>query len=107
MVISSRFIYADRAFASGLISEVVEDDRLEEAVRELISDLLAASPMRLRINKEVLARASVIDDLAAAICLKEHAQLACMQVSTFTQSVSLLDGGRKVRIAREMSPPTL
>lgn len=42
---------ADRAYEMGLINEVVEDDRLEDAVREMCREFEALSPRYLEITK--------------------------------------------------------
>ena len=97
LMMTGRFMHADRALATGLVSEVVDDDQLEDAARALINDLLAASPMGLRKTKDTMARTSGIDDLAAVIALEEHTQLACMQASSFTQSVATFGGAKMER----------
>jgi enoyl-CoA hydratase/carnithine racemase len=88
LMMTGRFIHADRALATGLVSEVVDDDQLERAARTLVEDLLATSPMGLRKTKEVMTRAAEIEDLAAVIALEERTQLACMQASAFGQTVA-------------------
>ncbi|MCL4716498.1 MAG: enoyl-CoA hydratase/isomerase family protein [Hyphomonadaceae bacterium] len=88
LMMTGRFIHADRALATGLVSEVVDDDQLEDAARALIEDLLAASPVGLRKTKETIESAAGIDDLATVIALEEHTQMACMQAGPFTQSVA-------------------
>lgn len=85
LMMTGRFIHADRALATGLVSEVVDDDQLEAAGRALADDLLAASPMGLRKTKEMMTRASEIEDLGAVIALEERTQLACMQATGFGQ----------------------
>lgn len=88
LMMTGRFIHADRALATGLVSDVVDDDQLEQTARTLVEDLLAASPMGLRKTKEVMARASEIEDLAAVIALEERTQMACMQATSFKQTVA-------------------
>lgn len=92
LMMTGRFIHADRALATGLVSQVVADDQLETAARELLIDLLATSPIGLRKTKEILRRASEMQDLAAVIALEERTQIACMQTSSFFQK-----GGAEAR----------
>lgn len=92
LMMTGRFIHADRALAAGLVSEVVDDDRLEDAARSLIGDLLATSPVGLRKTKETARAAAGIDDLAAVIALEERTQIACMQASSFSQKVAAFGG---------------
>ncbi|MFV3126699.1 enoyl-CoA hydratase/isomerase family protein [Niveispirillum sp. KHB5.9] len=83
LMMTGRFIHADRALATGLVSDVVDDDQLENAARGLIEELLAASPTGLRKTKEVMTRAAEIEDLTAVIRLEEHTQRACMEAGSF------------------------
>lgn len=85
LMMTGRFIHADRALATGLVSDVVDDDQLEATGRALAADLLAASPIGLRKTKETMTRASEIEDLGAVIGLEERTQLACMQATGFGQ----------------------
>ena len=87
LMMTGRFIDADRALATGLVSQVVDDDRLEDAAHAVIEDLLAASPMGLRGTKEVMRQASEIEDLAAVIRLEEHTQRACMEAGSFAPTI--------------------
>lgn len=88
LMMTGRFIHADRALATGLVSEVVDDDQLEATARTLITDLLAASPMGLRKTKEVMTRAAEIEDLQAVIALEEHVQIGCMAASSIGQMIA-------------------
>ena len=88
LMMTGRFIDAERALATGLVSEVVDDDQLEAAARRLVDDLLAVSPMGLRKTKEVMTRAAEIEDLAAVIALEEHTQLGCIQAAPFEPTVA-------------------
>ena len=85
LMMTGRFIRADRALTAGLVSEVVDDDQLERTARALVDDLLAASPLGLRKTKEVMTRASEIEDLAAVIALEERTQMMCMKVASFSK----------------------
>jgi enoyl-CoA hydratase/carnithine racemase len=57
LMLTGRFILAPRALATGLVSEVVPDDRLAEAAQSYVDDMLYASPMGLRLTKDGLNHA--------------------------------------------------
>jgi enoyl-CoA hydratase len=101
LMMTGRFIHADRALATGLVSDVVDDDGLEDAARALIAELLAASPMGLRKTKEVMAQAAHIEDLGAVIGLEERAQLACMQAGSFAGTVAAFGQPKREPAERE------
>jgi enoyl-CoA hydratase/carnithine racemase len=97
LMMTGRFIHADRALATGLVSKVVDDAQLEAAARELIEELLATSPVGLRKTKETLRSAAAIDELAAVIALEEHTQAACMQAGSFADNVAAFSGTKAAR----------
>jgi enoyl-CoA hydratase/carnithine racemase len=76
-MLTGRFIDATRAFQMGLVAGVHEDDALEAAAGPWIEDLLAASPMGLRMTKEGLAMAIDAPGLEAAMAIENRNQLMC------------------------------
>ena len=54
LLMSGRFIHAERAKAVGLVSDIVAADKLLDVALALANDMLAASPMGLRMTKETL-----------------------------------------------------
>ncbi|MGN6819855.1 MAG: enoyl-CoA hydratase/isomerase family protein [Sphingomonas sp.] len=87
LMMTGRFIHAERALTTGLVSQVVDDQKLEDTARELVAELLAASPMGLRKTKEVMAVGAEGDDLAAIIRLEAEAQQQCMSSGHFAESI--------------------
>jgi enoyl-CoA hydratase/carnithine racemase len=79
LMLTGRFVDAKRALAVGLVSEVTEDDRLEQVGRALAADMLRATPLGLRKTKETLNLALKLNELDAVLDLEEHTQLACME----------------------------
>lgn len=107
LMMTGRFIHADRALTTGLVSQVVEDAQLEDVARELIGDLLAASPTGLRKTKEVIALAAGMDDLAAVIRLEEHTQRACMEAGQFAETVGSFGRPKSAETGEGRAAPAL
>jgi enoyl-CoA hydratase len=76
LLLTGRFVDAQRALRIGLVSEVVPDARLEAAGQALVDDMLATSPLGLRLTKEALA-ANVNASLDDAIALEDRNQILC------------------------------
>jgi enoyl-CoA hydratase/carnithine racemase len=79
LMLTGRFINADRALATGLVSEVVPDAELEKAAESYITDMLATSPMGLRMTKEGLNLSVDAPGLEAAMAIENRNQLLCSQ----------------------------
>ena len=73
----SQVIEADRALATGLVSEVVPDEKLADAAAPYIEEMLAASKMGLRMTKEGLNLAIDAPSLEAAMAIENRNQLMC------------------------------
>ncbi len=56
MLLTARPLSADQALAAGLVSDVVEDDRLHDAVDTFVLDVLACAPLTIWSTKETLHR---------------------------------------------------
>jgi enoyl-CoA hydratase len=87
LMMTGRFLDADRALRAGLVSEVVADDELEAAAERLIADMLRVSPMGLRMTKQTLVRTRDIDDLEKVIALELKTQMACMEGPDFKEAM--------------------
>lgn len=77
LMLTGRFIHADRALATGLVSEVAPDADLAEAAGPYIEEMLATSPMGLRLTKEGLNLAVDSASLEAAMAIENRNQLLC------------------------------
>jgi enoyl-CoA hydratase/carnithine racemase len=77
LMLTGRFIHAQRALATGLVCEVVPDDKLEEAAQPYIDEMLAASPMGLRLTKDGLNFAVDAPSLEAAMAIENRNQVLC------------------------------
>jgi len=77
LMLTGRFIHADRALATGLVSEVVPDGELERAAEPYLAEMLRTSPMGLRLTKEGLNLAIDAAGLEAAMAIENRNQLMC------------------------------
>jgi enoyl-CoA hydratase/carnithine racemase len=77
LMLTGKFIHADRALSTNLVSQVVPDDELEQAAQSYINEMLATSPMGLRMTKEGLNIAIDAPGLEAAMAIENRNQLMC------------------------------
>jgi enoyl-CoA hydratase/carnithine racemase len=87
-MLTGRFINAPRALATGLVSEVVPDDQLEAAAQSYVDDLIAASPMGLRMTKEGLNLAVDAGNLEAAMAIENRNQLMTAASPNFNEGMN-------------------
>jgi enoyl-CoA hydratase/carnithine racemase len=87
LMLTGRFIHAQRALATGLVSEVVTDTDLEATGQSYVDDLLAASPMGLRMTKEGLNLAIDAPSLEAAMAIENRNQLMTSASPNFREGM--------------------
>ena len=87
LMLTGRFIHAQRALATGLVSEVVPDDQLEAAGQRFVDEMLATSPMGLRLTKEGLNLATDAPCLEAAIAIENRNQTLCARTEDFAEGL--------------------
>jgi len=95
LMLTGRFIDATRALATGLVSEVVPDEELESAAQSYVDDMLAASPMGLRMTKEGLSMAVDAASLEAAMAIENRNQLMTAASPNFAEGMSAFLEKRK------------
>ncbi len=88
LMMTGRFIEADRALRVGLVSEVVDPADLEASGRAMATDMLNTSPMGLRFTKEGLRFAADAGSLEAALALEDRGQILCASAGYFEEGMS-------------------
>jgi enoyl-CoA hydratase len=87
-MLTGRFIDAERGFQLGLISKIVAAEKLDEEGREMVKDMLHATPLGLRLTKEALNHAIDAQSLEAAIAMEDRNQILCAQGEDFREGIS-------------------
>jgi len=87
LILTGKFINAERALRLGLVSQVVPDDDLERAAIEDIDYMLATSPLGLRLSKEALNINLDAGGIEAAIALEDRNQILCAQTEDFREGL--------------------
>jgi enoyl-CoA hydratase/carnithine racemase len=101
LMLTGRFIHAPRALATGLVSEVVPDANLETAGQSYVDDMLATSPMGLRMTKEGLNLGVDANGLEAAMAIENRNQVMCAQSPNFAEGLKAFLEKRKPIYAPE------
>lgn len=87
LILTGRFIHAERARELGLVSQVVPDDQLEATARPLIDDLLLTSPLGLRLSKEALNASLDMNSIESVVSMEDRNQILAAQSSDFREGI--------------------
>jgi enoyl-CoA hydratase/carnithine racemase len=87
LILTGRFIHAERARELGLVSQVVADDQLESVGRLLIEDLLLTSPLGLRLSKEALNASLDMNSIESVVSMEDRNQILAAQSSDFREGI--------------------
>ena len=96
LMLTGRFIHAERALSLGLVSKVVSAGELEGEGEALAAEMLLTTPLGLRLTKECLNHSIDAGGLEAAIAMEDRNQILCAQSEDF---------GEGVRAFLEKRPP--
>ena len=77
LMLTGRFLHADRALSTGLVSQVVPDEQLVDAAQPYVQEMLTTSPMGLRLTKEGLNMAIDAGSMEAAMAIENRNQILC------------------------------
>ncbi|CAN5436864.1 enoyl-CoA hydratase/isomerase family protein [soil metagenome] len=87
LILTGRFIHAERAHAVGLVSEVVDDSQLDAAAAPYIDAMLGASPLGLRLSKECLNMSVDAGSIEAVIAMEDRNQVLTSRSEDFKEGV--------------------
>lgn len=87
LMLTGRFIEAERALSSGLVSAVVPEAALADAARPYLDEMLSTSPMGLRLTKEGLTMAIDASGLEQAMAIENRNQVLCSRTKDFREGV--------------------
>lgn len=88
LMLTGDFIAATRALATGLVSRVVPDDRMDEAAAPLIDSMLTTAPLGLRLTKECLRMSIDAPSLEAAVAMEDRNQILCAAGPDFDEAIA-------------------
>lgn len=88
LLMTGRFIHAERALKVGLVSEVVPDDKLEEAVQPYLDEMLTTTPLGLRLTKECVNMNIDAPSLESAIAMEDRNQILCSQTNDMREGIA-------------------
>ncbi|MDP3781320.1 MAG: enoyl-CoA hydratase/isomerase family protein [Sphingopyxis sp.] len=75
MILTGRFIDAERALCAGLVSEIIDEETLLERGLALADEMLATSPHGLRLSKQALNLNIDAQSLDAAMAIEDRQQV--------------------------------
>ena len=86
-LLTGRFMDAQRALGLGLASRVAPLPALQAEAQSLADDMLAASPLGLRLTKEALTHSIDMPSLEAVTAMEDRQQLLCTQSADFQEGM--------------------
>jgi len=95
LLLTGRFIHSARALQVGLVSEVVDDESLDAAAAPYIEEMLATSPLGLRLTKECLTMSIDAPSLESAVAMEDRNQILCTQTQDVREAMSAFKEKRR------------
>ena len=87
LMMTGRFLEPERAERLGLVSAVVADEQLEATARDFAQDMLATSPLGLRLTKQGLNLSIDAPSLEAAAALEDRGQILTASAGHFAEGI--------------------
>lgn len=95
LILTGRFIEAERAKATGLISDIAEEKDLLTTALSLAEDMLDTAPMGLRLTKDALNRNIDAPSFDAAMALEDRQQVMLAQTEDSREAAKAFFAKRK------------
>jgi enoyl-CoA hydratase/carnithine racemase len=99
LLLTGRFINAQRALATGLVSELVPDAEVDNAAAKLAQDMCETSPLGLRLTKDCVTMAIDAGGLEQAIAIEDRNQVLCVRAGYIEEGARAFLEKRKPRYA--------
>jgi enoyl-CoA hydratase/carnithine racemase len=88
LLLTGRFLEADRAKAVGLISDIVPDEKLLDTGLAFAAEMARASPMGLRLTKQTLNALIDAPGIDAALMIEDRQQVILLETSDHREAVT-------------------
>ena len=88
LLLTGRFIDAARAERLGLVSSLVQEDQLEATARSLANEILANSPIGVRLTKDCLNMSIDAPSLDAVVAMEDRQQILVAQTQDMREGVT-------------------
>src|SRR5438270_890960 len=88
LLLTGRFLDADRAETVGLVSDVVSDDRLLETGLAFAAEMGRTPPMGLRLTQRPLNALIDAPDIDAALMIEDRQQVMLLETSDHQEAVA-------------------
>ncbi len=95
LILTGRFIHADRALAVGLVSEMVEEDGLDAAAAPYVEAMMMASPVGLRLSKDCINMSIDAGSIEQVIAIEDRNQVLCSRSEEFNEGMRAFMEKRK------------
>jgi enoyl-CoA hydratase/carnithine racemase len=88
LLLTGRFLDADRAKAVGLVSDVVPEDQLLETGLAFAAEMARTAPMSLRLTKQTLNALIDAPGIDAALMIEDRQQVMLLETSDHQEAVA-------------------
>lgn len=100
LMLTGRFIDAERALRVGLVSEIVSPEELDAAGDGLAGEMLRTAPLGLRLTKECLNAAIDAPGLDAALAMENRNQMLCVANGDLAEGIRAFLEKRPARYSK-------